>query len=103
MHRPIISAVLILFLFLNFAMAGEIEVLETDIERQETILLNSDTGEQRVYEIGDKIQGWRISEIKATSISLSQPPIRKGDPVLMKIVPLQASRYVIQTVHRPDE
>lgn len=103
MHRVIIFAVLILLLLLNAAIAAEIEVIETDVERQEIVLRNPETGEQKAYVIGDEIEGWRIREIKATSISLSHPPTRKGGPVLMKIAPVQNSRNIIRTIPRPEE
>jgi hypothetical protein len=103
MHRILIAIIISLMLFVTAAIAAELEVIETDVQLQQAILHNPDTGEQRVYQIDEEIDGWRIEEIKADSLTISHPPLNEGGPVVMKTIPVKGSQNIMEEIRRPGE
>jgi len=103
MYRIIIPAIIILLLSISPTMAAELEVIQTDVQLQQAVLHNPDTGEQRVYQIDEEIDVWRIEEIKTDSITMSHPPLEEGGPILMKTILVKGSQNIMEKIRKAGE
>jgi hypothetical protein len=81
MFKYLFAILLTTFIVPLPAYCQNFEVLEVDEYNEQAVLVDTDTGEEWVAEIGDEIAGWQVVRITAQYVTMSKP--QEDQPMLM--------------------
>jgi hypothetical protein len=68
MYKVIIVTIIICLFSIQSGYALELSLKSIDIESQEAVLIDKDTGEEWIVIKGDNIEGWIVDEITENSV-----------------------------------